>query len=158
MSDELTMISIKDKAHELKTTRFINGRNFFRTIGCERFVTNFDYEETKKIWLIATPNGWMDRWAFLVWTFFFSVYYKNTLNELPRSFAEKAGVMICDGHSSRENPLALTILKNAGPKVIILTAHTTHVMQLFVVGLASPLKSRFTQIFHSMLKKQRELC
>ena len=59
MSDELTMISIKDKAHELKTTRFINGRNFFRTIGCERFVTNFDYEETKKIWLIATQNGWM---------------------------------------------------------------------------------------------------
>ena len=110
--------------------------------------------DTKKIWLIATNNGWMDRWAFLVWTFFFSIFYRNTLDELPRSFAEKTGVMICDRHTSRGNPLALTILKKAGLKVIILPAHTTHVLQLFDVGLASPLKSRFTQIFQSMLKKK----
>ena len=53
----------------------------------------------------------MDRWAFQVWTYFFSIFYRNTLDEHQRSFAEKTEVMICDGHASRENPLALTILK-----------------------------------------------
>ena len=58
-----------------------------------------------------------------------------------------------DGHNSRENPLALALLRRARVKVYILPSHTTHVLQMFDVGLASPLKKEFTSKFRKELKK-----
>ena len=73
---------------------------------------------------------------------------------MPTIYATRQGLLICDGHSSRENPLALQLLHSAKIRVIILPAHTTHVLQLFDVGLAAILKKRFTALLLEMLKKK----
>ena len=74
--------------------------------------------------------------------------------KLPTHIAEKRGLLIVDGHTSRENPLALELLHHAGVNVLTLPSHMTHVLQLFDVGLASPLKQRHGHLFHAMLKKE----
>ena len=101
--------------------------------------------DTGKIWLISTPHGWIDRWAFLVWSFCFYVFYKTLIDMMPKSYLSKQGIVICDGHSSRENPLALQILRLANLRFFILPAHTTHVLQLFDAGLAAILKKKDSQ-------------
>ena len=37
--------------------------------------------------------------------------------------------------------------------VIVLPSHTTHVLQLFNVGLTGALKQKFTNIFHAIIRK-----
>ena len=110
--------------------------------------------DTGKIWLISTPHGWMDRWAFLLWAFCFHIFFKNLKDIMPTNYLVKQGLLVCDGHSSRENPLALQLLHSSKIRVLILPPHTTHVLQLFDVGLASILKKRFTALFIDMLKKK----
>ena len=61
-------------------------------------------------------------------------------------------LLILDGHTSRENPIALEYLKLYGVNVLILPGHCTHVLQLFDVGLAGPLKEKFTTILLRNLK------
>ena len=48
-----------------------------------------------------------------------------------------------DGHSSRECPMALAFLKARNIDVLILPSHCTHVMQIFDVTIAAPLKTYF---------------
>ena len=57
-----------------------------------------------------------------------------------------------DGHPSRQCPLALLLLRKARVDVLILPSHTTHVLQLFDVGLASALKCAFSPKFRKALK------
>ena len=59
--------------------------------------------------------------------------------------------MILDCHNSRENPLALKALKQNNIEIVILLAHTTHLLQMFDVVLAKPFKKSFTKIFTRIL-------
>ena len=58
-----------------------------------------------------------------------------------------------DGHSSRECPLALMLLRRANVEVLIFPSHITHVIQMFDVGIAAPLKTSFSSTFKKALKK-----
>ena len=109
--------------------------------------------ETEQIYLASSPNGWMDRWAFLLWTICFIHWVDGFRAKLPSRIASLTGLLIMDGHTSRENPLALNLLRRKNFTVLILPAHCTHVLQLFDVGLASPMKKHFTQQLHECLKK-----
>ena len=106
------------------------------------------------IWLASTESGWVDRWCFMLWCVCFVHWLRGFRAKLPTHIAEKRGLLIVDGHTSRENPLAMELLHYADVNVLTLPAHMTHVLQLFDVGLASPLKKRFAQLLHEMLKKE----
>lgn len=56
-----------------------------------------------------------------------------------------------DGHKSRENPVAIQILKDNNVEVFIIPAHTSHVTQLFDVIIASPMKSYFSDLLKKMM-------
>ena len=105
-----------------------------------------------KIWLASSPTGWMDRQIFLAWCVNFVNWLYNYRSMLPPNIADKAGVLVLDGHTSRECPAGLELLRFANLHVIILPSHTTHVLQLFDVVLASPMKKSFTIYFDQLAK------
>jgi hypothetical protein len=64
---------------------------------------------------------------------------------LPPDLFEEPARLIPDGHISRANITALMIFCLFNVDILILLGHTTHVLQPFDVGIASPLKSEFKQ-------------
>ena len=108
-----------------------------------------------QIAVASTTTGWMDRWCFLIWCIHFVSWLTQYRSHLPLSLRGKNLLLIMDGHSSRENPIALEYLKLYGIEVLILPGHCTHVLQLFDVGLAAPLKDKFTNNLLRALKDPR---
>ena len=108
-----------------------------------------------QIWMISNPSGWMDRWSFFIWGLHFLGWVSGFRASLPQNQRNKDILLILDGHSSRENPITLELFKMYNIHLLVLPGHTTHVLQLFDVGLASPLKDKFTIIF-SRHAKQKE--
>ena len=94
----------------------------------------------------------MTRWCFALWSFFFVVWYVNWIDQHPNAYHGKECLLVLDGHTSRENPIALQLFRTWGIRVLVLPSHTTHVLQLFDVGLAGVLKTKFTNIFMEFLR------
>ena len=95
------------------------------------------------MYLASSPSGWQTRDTFLFWVLCFInefSLYRRTLDENVRN--EKA-LLIMDGHASRECPMAFIFLKARNIDVLILPSHCTHVLQIFDVSIASPLKNYF---------------
>ena len=110
------------------------------------------FVDSGMIWLSSSPSGWMNRQLFLAWTINFCNWLYQYRMQLPATIAHSEAVLLMDGHTSRECPAALEILQYFNCRVIILPAHTTHVLQLFDVGLASPMKKRFTLLLQELWK------
>lgn len=92
----------------------------------------------------STPSGWQTRNSFLLWASNFINWLSNYRLSLSPELREKKAVLILlIGLNSRENPLALKALKQNNIEVIILPAHTTHLLQKFDVVLARPFKKSF---------------
>ena len=109
-----------------------------------------------QIWVASSTNGYMTKELFLIWVFHFISFLSEYRTKLPVDVREEKGLLILDGHTSRENPLALCLLRKFRIDVMILPSHTTHVLQMFDVGLASPLKKKFTERFRKLLKEIEE--
>ena len=110
-----------------------------------------------QIWVGSTKNGYMTKEMFLIWVFHFINWLSDFRSKMPNCHLRDANAMlIMDGHNSRENPLALTLLRRFRVSVLILPSHTTHVLQMFDVGLASPLKKEFTEKFRKELRKLKD--
>ena len=108
---------------------------------------------SKQIWLASSANGWMDRYTFLMWCVCFAGWIQEFRTGFAE-FADKYVVLILDGHGSRENSLGIEILEHYKIIIIVLPSHTTHVLQLFDVVLASPTKKLFTDLFRKALQDQ----
>ena len=107
---------------------------------------------TQRIWLASTSNGWMNRPCFLMFALNFIGWLCEFRKGLDASIANKPAVLILDGHTSRENPLAMELFALYNIRVLVLPAHCTHILQLFDVSLALPLKKAFTTLFQDKLK------
>ena len=101
---------------------------------------------------VSSPSGYMTRDVFTLWTICFVNWLSCYKLQLPAGLRTEKALIILDGHSSRENPLALLLLRKANVEVVVLPSHTTHVLQIFDVGLASPLKTAFASRFKKQLK------
>ena len=110
--------------------------------------------ETSKAWILSTHSGWMERTAFYLWSVLFGIWFYNYRNSLPHEFHSKKGLLVVDGHTSRENPAAIEFLESCGLSVLVLPSHTTHVLQFFDIGLAAPLKQKFSMIFARNMKNE----
>lgn len=109
-----------------------------------------DLAESGLIDIATAPSGYMNRDLFFFWSVIFinkTNEYRKTLNE---EIAHNRGLLVLDGHSSRGCPIALRLLYLAGFNVIIEPANTSHVIQMFDVGLAYPFKTAFKDKFHRL--------
>ena len=110
---------------------------------------------TGKIWLCSTENGWMNRWAFLLWTIHFVPWELEFEKKLsPFVHNVEKPVLIFDGHNSRGCPVAIDLYAIEGIKPVVLPSHTTHVTQLYDVALAGATKAEFTDIFYKLLRDE----
>lgn len=112
------------------------------------------YIQTGQLWAISNSSGWQTRNSFLIWSINFINWVSNYRLTLDESIRNKSAVLILDGHNSRENPLALYLLKMNNIDVIILPAHTTHLLQMFDVVLARKFKKTFNKKFTKLLTNQ----
>ena len=102
-----------------------------------------EFVDSGLMYLASSPSGWQTRDTFLFWALClineFS-FYRKTLAE---EYRNQKALLIMDGHTSRECPMALVFLKARNIEVLILPSHCTHVLQIFDVAIASPLKTYF---------------
>ena len=111
--------------------------------------------QSGKIWLGSSSAGWMDRELFMCWSINFINWLHYHRTTLPSTICDKPAVLLLDGHPSRQCPAALHLFRFANVHVIVLPSHTTHLLQVFDVILAAPLKSAFTKIFNEYKKKKK---
>ena len=99
------------------------------------------YEETGDAIFSSTSSGWQTRDTFL----WFAICFINWLTiyrlKLDKTIRNSPAILIVDGHKSRECPVAIKMLKQKNIKLFVIPANTSHVTQLFDVGIGSPMKS-----------------
>ena len=100
----------------------------------------------------STPSGWMSRFTFFYWVIHFIAFVTRYKEDLGRSFGPIAPVLITDGHISRSCPIALELLHAYNIRLITLPGHSTHILQVFDVSLASPLKNFFSHLIVDYLR------
>ena len=107
--------------------------------------------ESGKAYFSSSDSGWQTRdtflWfaiCFIHWLSIFKLTIDKSLRDLP-------SILIMDGHKSRECPLALQLFKQNNIDVFILPSHTTHLTQLFDVGIGSQMKRCFSQILKKLM-------
>ena len=111
------------------------------------------FNATDELWLGSTSSGYMTKDMFVYWTLCFINWLSKFRCSLPPDLREAEALIILDGHTSRENPLAMCLMRKAHVNVLVLPSHTTHVLQIFDVSIAGPLKRFFSQFFKKELKK-----
>jgi hypothetical protein len=74
--------------------------------------------------------------------------------KLPTEIRWKRGLLIVDGHTSRECPIAFSLLDKANFDQLVLSSHLSHVLQMFDVGLAWPFKAKFAELFLKIEKNE----
>lgn len=107
-----------------------------------------EFISLSKIWCCSTESGWQNRDSFLLWTINFINWLSEYRLKLDRKIQNQKAILIIDGHSSRENPISLYIMKINNIDVLVLPAHTTHLLQMFDVVLAKPFKKLFSRKFN----------
>lgn len=112
------------------------------------------YIITGQIWAVSSSSGWQTRNTFLIWTINFINWLSSFRLKLDEEIRDNSALLILDGHNSRENPLAIYLLKLFNINVLILPSHTTHLLQMFDVVLARKFKKRFSNKFSKKLTNQ----
>ena len=112
------------------------------------------YISNSQIWCFSTDSGWENRNSFLLWTINFINWLSNYRLNLDLEIRNERAVLILNGHCSRENPIAIYILKINNVDVLVLPAHTTHLLQMFDVVLAKPFKKLFSRKFNEYFSQK----
>ena len=113
-----------------------------------------EYVSADKAWFASSKSGWMNKDLFLIWSIHFINWMSIYRRRLPASVRHAKSLLILDGHGSRECPLALEMLRRNDINVLVLPAHTTHITQMFDVGIASSLKSHFAKNMRKLLNEE----
>jgi hypothetical protein len=114
----------------------------------------FAYFEEKCLFL-STDSGWMDRKSFIIWCHFFIYQLNHHRCTLPPHLRKERFLLLLDGHSSRNNFHAISLLKDHGVDTLIFPSHSTHLMQFFDGALASPLKVTFQKVLTDIMSKKQ---
>ena len=105
-------------------------------------------------WFGSTERGYMTEGAFYLWAVLFVTWlsgYRATC--LPEELKLANILLIIDGCTSHHCPEALDLFRRHNVTVLILPAHTSHLLQAFDVTIASTLKAYFRR-FVGEEKKQ----
>ena len=111
-----------------------------------------EFEISGLAWFASSKSGWMTRDIFLTWCINFINWLSVYRQTLPSTIRDARALLVTDGHGSRECPIALELLRRNNIDILILPAHTTHITQMFDVGLAASLKKVIAQTLSKLLK------
>ena len=100
----------------------------------------------------SSRSGWQTKETFLYWVICFINNLSCYRNDLKDDLKDKRALLIIDGHKSRENAYALQLLQEAKIYVLTIPSHTSHILQMFDVAIASPLKRTFSDKFNAGIK------
>ena len=95
-------------------------------------------------WFGSTEKGYMTEGSFYLWAVLFVTWltgYRATC--LPDQLKSAQVLLIIDGCATHHCPEALDLFSKNNVTVLILPAHTSHLLQAFDVGIASTLKAYF---------------
>lgn len=81
--------------------------------------------------------------TFLWFTICFQDWLSMFRLKLDKSINEKQAILIMDDHKSRENPISIKMLEQNNVIVFIIPPCTSHFIQLFDVGIVSPITNLF---------------
>ena len=112
--------------------------------------------QTGQIHLASTNSGYMTRDLFVIWVFHFINFVKVYRSNLSPNLRSRPILLISDGHTSRENPLALHLLNRENIHLLILPAHCTHILQMFDVVIASAFKQSYSKHFDVFFRQTEE--
>jgi hypothetical protein len=94
-------------------------------------------------WIISSADGWKTRETFFLWRVFFCHWIQQYRRDLRDAWMRESSILlIMDGHGFRGCPAALQLLKRFNIEVLILPSHSSHVLQMFYVGLAEVFRLR----------------
>lgn len=99
--------------------------------------------ESREVFIVSNDSAWMTGHAFGIWAIHFVHEVSAYRAELPPEIRTKRGLLIIDGATTHSTPWALDYLRWAGFTVLLLPAHSSHVLQVFDVVLAAVLKKQF---------------
>jgi hypothetical protein len=88
-------------------------------------------------------NGWIPKELWIYYTLLFSDPDKWASVIFAPELTDSDIVLIIDGHKSRLNFTAALIFPLNGIDVIMLLAHSSHLLQMFDVIVATPLERAF---------------
>jgi hypothetical protein len=116
-----------------------------------------DVMRSRDFWLCAGQNGWQTRSTFFIWAAYFCHWSTLYWHYLTEPWMQEGSILlIVDGHTSRACPAALDLFIMFHIDVLVLPSHTSHVMQMFDIGLAAVFKQNvatyFRRIHHSLTK------
>jgi serine/threonine protein kinase len=107
-----------------------------------------DIVQNQQAWLVSSPKGWQIRDTFFLWAVHFCHWSTSYRSKLPDPLMRMGKILlILDGHVSRACPAALDLFRLFKIDVLILPAHTSHVLQMFDIGIAASLK-RLLAVFY----------
>ena len=91
----------------------------------------------------SSSTGWMTKGLFRYYAMTFVTELSLIRLRLPASLREEPVLLFVDGHPSRWDFLANLIFCTFNVDVVTFPGHTSHLLQMFDVCLASPLKTEF---------------
>ena len=99
----------------------------------------------KSSWIVSTKSGWQTKQSFFVWCIFFTHWLTMYRISLPVTLMNNPALLIVDGHTSRQCPIAIELLKIHNVNLLVLPSHTSHITQMFDVILASAFKVTYKE-------------
>ena len=113
-----------------------------------------DFANQGDAWFASSSKGYMTRDLFVCWVINFVNWLSFERSKMDQSLRNQRALLITDGHLSRECPMAVKILDIHKVDLLILPSHTTHVLQMFDVVLASVMKNKFSKLFKDLISDQ----
>jgi hypothetical protein len=93
----------------------------------------------------TSTNGWITKTLWTYYALVFAAQMSEYRLTLPEEIRDEQMLLIVDGHKSRLNYEAAMIFAMSGIDVLVLPAHSSHLLQMFDVAVAAPLKVAFKQ-------------
>ena len=110
-----------------------------------------EFETNNEAKFSSNQKGWQTRDTFLWFVICFINWLSDYRLQLGSEVRGAPACLIVDGHGSRVCPLALILLREHNIRLYVLAAHTSHVCQMFDVGIAAQFKSYFSTLVQQSL-------
>lgn len=109
-------------------------------------------------WFASSDKGYMTEKTFYIWTCMFLAWLSGyRASVLPDCLKQANILLVMDGCLAHGAPEALHLFAKHNVTVLILPAHTTHLLQPFDVVLAGPLKAAFRHYVAEEKAKLRDV-
>lgn len=102
-----------------------------------RTLTNY----TSQAYFCSSSAGWMTRELFTYYSLLLVCQISYYRLMLPKDIRDKRFLLMVEGHKSRMNFRAASIFYLFNIDFLLIPPHTSHLIQVFVVAIGSPLKT-----------------